>query len=447
MASTITATVGYRVTMLVGAMLACVGFICSSLMSQLWHLYLTIGCTTGIGFGLIFTPAIGVIPFYFTQYRRFAVTTATMGVGIGVIFYSRLHSILLSTYGWQNAMQIEAALALVLFFCGVVVRDPPRTPTESTTTIKTRHRSFSYFMGGKPRERGGSSENLTITQIQTISMPASIRQVAENGDATGEPNSRIRAGGIRLFLIPKFYFILLQGLTLMCSSLFLVTTAPFLTKTQHWSSLHAASALTFFGLAALAMRISICLFNALAPRLAEKLHVAVPIAAGNFMIISAACVFFFTVRKEQQYEQDDRLQKLNQTMTTVSDTEKSLFSELNAILLLAFAAVNGAGHAVFLAYQTALIVDMLGPANLTAGFGYLNFIWGVATLLLYPMAGWISDLFNGQMRYEYMLGVACGVFSLLALGMTTVLHRRDEQLLIGTTMNQVPININDTNEN
>lgn len=188
------------------------------------------------------------------------------------------------------------------------------------------------------------------------------------------------------------------------------------------------------------MRISICFFNAFAAKWAKRLHAAVPIAAGNAMIISAACVYFFTVTKQQQaqeslatleHEGHDSSFHANSTanaLANISHTPEiiSLFSEHNAFLLLAFAALNGAGHAIFLAYQTALIVDMLGAANLTAGFGFLNFIWGVATLLLYPAAGWVADAFGG-MRYEYLLGVVCGVFSLTALVTAALLHRRDAQ--------------------
>lgn len=52
-----------------GALFVVLGLISSSFVTQIWHLYLTYGVLTGVGFSLSFSPGMIAVAQYFTTKR------------------------------------------------------------------------------------------------------------------------------------------------------------------------------------------------------------------------------------------------------------------------------------------------------------------------------------------------------------------------------------------
>ena len=67
---------------------------------------------TGIGFGLMYLPAIVMVGYYFDKRRALATGIAVCGSGIGSFIFAPLCEFLLSQYSWKGAMWIIAALSL-----------------------------------------------------------------------------------------------------------------------------------------------------------------------------------------------------------------------------------------------------------------------------------------------------------------------------------------------
>ena len=53
-------------------------------------LYLTVGVLTGLGFGLIYLPAIVSVSIYFEKKRAFATGIAVCGSGLGTFIFAPL---------------------------------------------------------------------------------------------------------------------------------------------------------------------------------------------------------------------------------------------------------------------------------------------------------------------------------------------------------------------
>ena len=77
----------------------------------------TYGVVGGIGFGMIYLPAIVSVGYYFTTKRAFATGVAVCGSGVGTFLFAPIVQSILSVTSWQNAFLILAALVLC---CGVV---------------------------------------------------------------------------------------------------------------------------------------------------------------------------------------------------------------------------------------------------------------------------------------------------------------------------------------
>lgn len=66
----------------------------------------------GIGFGLIYLPAVVCVGYYFETKRSLATGIAVCGSGFGTVFFPSLAEILLQEYKWQGANLILAGLIL-----------------------------------------------------------------------------------------------------------------------------------------------------------------------------------------------------------------------------------------------------------------------------------------------------------------------------------------------
>ena len=65
----------------------------------------------GIGFGLVYLPAVIAVGFYFEKWRALATGIAVCGSGIGTFLMAPFCTLLISSYGWRGALLIQAGKA------------------------------------------------------------------------------------------------------------------------------------------------------------------------------------------------------------------------------------------------------------------------------------------------------------------------------------------------
>ena len=73
-----------------GAILASSGMALSAAAESIVILYFTVGVLTGLGFGLIYLPAIVSVSIYFEKKRAFATGIAVCGSGLGTFIFAPL---------------------------------------------------------------------------------------------------------------------------------------------------------------------------------------------------------------------------------------------------------------------------------------------------------------------------------------------------------------------
>ena len=77
---------------------------------------ITYGVVGGIGFGLIYLPAIVSVGYYFEKKRAFATGIAVCGSGFGTFVFAPIANLLLENFDWKGANLI---LAGHIFNCAV----------------------------------------------------------------------------------------------------------------------------------------------------------------------------------------------------------------------------------------------------------------------------------------------------------------------------------------
>ncbi|KAK3095274.1 hypothetical protein FSP39_012542 [Pinctada imbricata] len=121
-ASALTNRYGCRKVTIIGALIASSGFILSLFAPNIYYLYFSFGILSGLGFGLMYLPAIVSVGYYFEKKRSFAMGLAVCGSGIGTFIFAPLSELLVHEYGWKGAALIEAGIVLNCILCGALFR-------------------------------------------------------------------------------------------------------------------------------------------------------------------------------------------------------------------------------------------------------------------------------------------------------------------------------------
>lgn len=79
----------------------------SSFAPSIEFLFISVGVFGGIGFGVIFLPAVVAVGYYFDKKRALATGIAVCGSGVGTFILAPFTAFLLEEYGWRGTMLIQ----------------------------------------------------------------------------------------------------------------------------------------------------------------------------------------------------------------------------------------------------------------------------------------------------------------------------------------------------
>ena len=102
----------FRATFITGSILQLVGIFMTSLSTQYWQLFLSQGICTGVGNGLLFTPALACISTYFSKKRALALAIAACGNATGGMVFPAIVETLLPKIGFSWTMRVLGFLML-----------------------------------------------------------------------------------------------------------------------------------------------------------------------------------------------------------------------------------------------------------------------------------------------------------------------------------------------
>lgn len=92
---------GPQITTGLGGLFMGLGFLFSSQVNVLWHIYMTYGLLIGAGMSTVYSPILTTITRWFTKRRGLALGIVTSGIGVGILVIPLLASYLISTHGWR----------------------------------------------------------------------------------------------------------------------------------------------------------------------------------------------------------------------------------------------------------------------------------------------------------------------------------------------------------
>ncbi|XP_045468018.1 monocarboxylate transporter 3 isoform X2 [Harmonia axyridis] len=128
--SALTNKFGCRAVCIAGSLISTASFALCIFSPTVNWLMLTYGVFGGIGFGLIYLPAVVCVGYYFETKRSLATGIAVCGSGVGTFAFAPLATMLLESYGWKGANLILAGLILNCVIFGALMR-PLEYPKET----------------------------------------------------------------------------------------------------------------------------------------------------------------------------------------------------------------------------------------------------------------------------------------------------------------------------
>ncbi len=121
---------GPRAVCCAGMALIAAGLLLSSTAESMATIYAAYGVGVGVGIALVYTPAIGCVPPWFTLRRGFAAGLASAGIGAGTLVIPLVAALAIAQFEWRVALR---AMALGVLVVGVaaawLLRRAPRPAT------------------------------------------------------------------------------------------------------------------------------------------------------------------------------------------------------------------------------------------------------------------------------------------------------------------------------
>ncbi|XP_029177407.1 monocarboxylate transporter 3 isoform X3 [Nylanderia fulva] len=164
--SALTNKYGCRAVCMAGSFLGAAAFVLSTFSSSVNMLMITYGIMGGLGFGLIYLPAVVCVGYYFETKRSLATGIAVCGSGFGTFAFAPLATLLLETYSWKGANLILAGLILNCAVFGALMRPLEYPKASSVKPLLQRMAEEKRFQ----MERGSIGGSYFMVQLPDGSM-------------------------------------------------------------------------------------------------------------------------------------------------------------------------------------------------------------------------------------------------------------------------------------
>ncbi|KAI8495412.1 hypothetical protein Bbelb_268670 [Branchiostoma belcheri] len=323
-------TIGFRPTIMLGGVLSAAGYITSRFATRIIHLYLGIGCLSGLGHALTLSPATAIVGQYFTKRRAMANSLTAVGASVASMAFPPLFQYLMDEFGWKDALPIIGGMMLSMVVAGALIR-----PLEA-------------YRDRKVENCPGDSR---MNDSDTVLEPGTAKKCS--AAATNFLKTFWAQMDFKVILIPSVALFLascfMMNFCLFLPSLYIVPRA----KQLQIEDYAAASLLSVSSIADMVSRL----------------------AVGAIPDNSRFSRF-------DQYGLSLCLLGITNLLSPLAKTYPAL---------VAYAIAHGVFYGGFLPTLLTCVAELVGPKRLPSAVGVMMSIQGIASLAGPPFAGWLFD--------------------------------------------------------
>ncbi|KAH8348274.1 hypothetical protein KR084_005958 [Drosophila pseudotakahashii] len=169
---------GFRPVTITGAIFAAICFGLSYYATSVEYLFVIYGILGGIGFCMVYIPAVVIIGFYFEKWRALATGVAMCGSGVGTFVFAPLTRQLLQ-YGWRTTLATQGVIVLSCAIFGLTFR-----PIQPITLSVTNEEQGDEQEKSKLNGHGN-----TVAPTPQLHQAAFTKPLPEGRFAYSMPNS------------------------------------------------------------------------------------------------------------------------------------------------------------------------------------------------------------------------------------------------------------------
>eukprot|EP00127_Corallochytrium_limacisporum_P001598 Clim_evm1s69 gene=Clim_evmTU1s69 len=126
---------GSQMVIIFGGILAALGLLTSSFVTEVWQLYITYGVMIGGGLSMCMYPAMGILVMWFKKKKAVMMGLGASGLGFGGLIYSPIASHLIDAVGWRDTFRISTIFVLCVIGVAVLLAEdrlPPKRDVKKT---------------------------------------------------------------------------------------------------------------------------------------------------------------------------------------------------------------------------------------------------------------------------------------------------------------------------
>ncbi|CAG5134292.1 unnamed protein product [Candidula unifasciata] len=457
---------GCRNVALGGAVLASVAFFLSTFSPNIGVLIFTYGFLGGLGFGLMYLPAIVMVGYYFERRRALATGIACCGSGIGAFLFAPFTEYLLHEYGWRGATWIISALLCHSFASAIFFRPlTPAAPEASMLEMGERHEEAVRLIDDdiidmtdvrrSPKEnipepkssliseklKSEIYQRLTTMPIEDSSAgqqytPSDTARLAFSQDFSryhrfkeghpGEPTHRPSVPPLQrqdIFYSGSIWHLkeFREKTGAVGSQKNLATSSDKKGFVQSFVSVFDISLLKSPTFLIYGASCFLCMFGFFVP------FIYIPTHAIDLGLDSTSAAFLISIigitntvgRVAVGFVSDQTWADclLINNVALICGGVATLFVPYYTYyyLLAIYAAIFGSAIAVFVSLRSIIMVELMGLEKLTTAFGFVIMCQGMSSLLGPPVAGAISDYTGNYNAAFYLAGVSLTLSGLICL--------------------------------
>ncbi|XP_007957888.1 monocarboxylate transporter 7 [Orycteropus afer afer] len=138
---------GHRLVVIVGGLLVTTGMVIASFSQAVYHMYITVGVISGLGYCFSFLPTVTILSQYFDKRRSVVTAVASTGECFAVFAFAPAITALKESIGWRNSLLFVGLLQLNIIVCGLLLRPIViRAPGSPKTAAQESRKEMQYML-------------------------------------------------------------------------------------------------------------------------------------------------------------------------------------------------------------------------------------------------------------------------------------------------------------